>query len=113
MHMQRHGIDFKTGFFGFAGPIQVRRLHLLQGFQRGTHAVLIAALQGIVYQLFHRRPTAIELQGRINMRVILPLLFLFDAVGFRRNQADRRVIFALVVVLISGDFLGHSHPWRF
>jgi hypothetical protein len=44
MHMQRYGINLKAGFFGLAGPVQIRRLHLLQGFQRGAHAVLIAAL---------------------------------------------------------------------
>lgn len=54
MSMQRHGIDGKTSALGLASPIQIRRLHALELFQRRLHPVFVTRCQCIVDQGFNR-----------------------------------------------------------
>src|SRR3546814_5053851 len=70
MHVQADGVDFEAGALGLAGPVEIGRGLALELFQRGAHHRVVTAGQGVVDQSLDLDAAHVELQGRIDVRVI-------------------------------------------
>jgi len=107
-----YGIDFKAGFFGLAGPVQIRATASVSGFP-ARHAYCpdrrfaehrLSAFPPPRGCCQTARPGRCE--GHSATFVF------FDTIGFRRHQTDRRIVLAFVFVVIGSQFcFGHGHPW--
>ena len=92
MDMQGHGIHLKRRAFRLARPGQVGGLHPLE-FQQGIlHRLRFAAGQCVVDQLFHPGSCGVEVQHRVQMRVIGPNGFRPVRIGARMHHPHLGVV---------------------
>ncbi len=103
VHVQRHGVDVEARALGLAGPVEIRRARAPELFQRRAHGGLVAACESIVDQLFDLRAPHVELQRRVDVRVVAP--FGLGLLGVVRNvdQADLGVVLALILMAVTQD----------
>ncbi len=92
VHMQRDGIDLDAGPLRFARPVQIGRLQPLQFLQRVLHPFGIARGQRIVDQPFDSRARRVEVQHRVEMRVIGPDRLVAIRIGAGMDHAHLGVV---------------------
>ena len=105
VHMQADRVHFKAGALGFAGPPQIRSAHAAQFFQSMAHGGRVVTCQGVFYQLLGPGAGGVELQGRVQVRVVGPRCFGLLGVAGLIHQAHFGVVFAPVGVAV-GQHLG-------
>ncbi|MBK9444571.1 MAG: hypothetical protein IPN53_26240 [Comamonadaceae bacterium] len=102
MHMQADGIDLKAGALGLASPLQVGRTQAAQFHQGGSHGSGVITGQGRFNQLFSLGACTIELQRRVQVRVVAVNGFgLIGGVAGLVDQPDFWIVFAPIRVTVA------------
>ncbi|MGN8199869.1 hypothetical protein ACS8Y6_14395 [Salinisphaera sp. RV14] len=81
-------------------------------FQRSGHFVFVIRGERVVDEAFDLGAARVELQRRVDMRVVGPVGAVFHAVRAGIDHADVRVVAALVVVAIAQHFVAICTGFR-
>jgi hypothetical protein len=120
MDMERDGIDLDARPLRLARPVEIGRLQPLQLLQRVLHPLGIVAGQRIVDEPFDPRARRVEVQHRVEMRVVGPDRLLAIRIGAGMDHPHLGVVHPLLPMAIAqhlcrlGGF-AHGHlsraPW--
>ena len=103
--VQADGVHLEAGALGLAGPVEVRRGMALELLQRGAHGGFVAAGQRVVDQRFDLGAAHVELQGRVDVRVVGPLRLGLLRIVVRGDHANVGIVAALLVVPVGDDLV--------
>ncbi len=98
VHVQADGVDREASALGLARPLQVGHGHALQRFECLAHGVGVAGGERVVHQRFNLRAADVEVQHRVEVRVIRPAGRAGVGVGVGRDHAHFRIVFARFAV---------------
>ncbi len=104
VHVQADRLHLEAQALGLAGPVEIRRGVALQFFQCRAHGGRIAARQRVVDELLHLRAAEIELQGRVDVRVVAPARGAFVRVVLGPDHADFGIVLAGIGVAVAQHF---------
>ncbi|EHI13651.1 hypothetical protein KEK_06745 [Mycolicibacterium thermoresistibile ATCC 19527] len=106
VHVQADGVHLEARALGLAGPVEVGALQPLQLLQRGLHLHCVTRGERVVDQLLDAAALRVELQGRVQVRVVGPAGLAGIRVGPGVHHADLGVVHPLVGVAVGEDLVG-------